>query len=136
MRGRAFRLVPWVVRAVIPPGLPGSYILSDGQSPIYAGRSDTDVRARLLVHARERNGLYFAYDVHPGSWQAFLAESAAFHLLDGTSSNEIHPARPFGEELDCPFCPTSIRRALNRADVPVNDNNTTRAETMTGTVGD
>jgi hypothetical protein len=48
---RVCRLEPWFLRALIPPDQVGSYIFYRAEAPICVGRSDTDLRRRLLQHA-------------------------------------------------------------------------------------
>lgn len=105
---RLYRLRPWVVRALIPPGHPGSYVLYRGGrgvvAPTYNGRSDHDLAGRLAMHARVGRGEYFSYDVHPDAVTAFVAECAAYHLRAASAENVIHPASPRGLDAGCPFC--------------------------------
>lgn len=108
LRPRLYRLVPWLVRALIPPGQIGSYTLyqrTGTQAQVsYVGRSDTDLQRRLLTHAQRRIGAYFEFDVHKTREQAYTAESAAYHALQGETSNCVHPATPAGAAMVCPFC--------------------------------
>lgn len=101
---RSYRLLPWLVRALVPPNVIGSYLLLDGRAPTYAGRSDTDLRRRLVEHSADPRARYFAFAVHATVAQAFAAECAAFHALRGATRNLIHPALPTGQRAGCPFC--------------------------------
>lgn len=106
MSRRAYRLRPWLVRALIPARRTGSYVLFAGNRATYAGRSDTDLSRRLVGHARAGSADYFDFDVHPTRERAFIAECAIFHLLVGTAHarNVLHPATPAGSDIFCPFC--------------------------------
>ncbi|MDW4909425.1 hypothetical protein RB628_29810 [Streptomyces sp. ADMS] len=79
--------------------------------PQYVGRSDTDVRRRLLRHCSDRRGDYFTYDVHNTPANAFDMECALFHLLSPNLSNRIHPDRPDLLEASCVFCLPNQRAA-------------------------
>ncbi|MFI6448825.1 GIY-YIG nuclease family protein [Kitasatospora sp. NPDC050543] len=93
------------MRTLIPPQRIGTYVLyiADGR-PIYIGRSDIDVRRRLLRHCTDRRADYFTYDVHPSAASAYMVECALYHLLTPDASNRIHPARPEGHPVPCTFC--------------------------------
>jgi len=113
------RLSRWVVRALIPAGLIGTYILHRGGSPIYVGRSDTDLQRRLLEHSARARGDYFTYDVHYSPEQAFEVECSLFHALRPTITNVLHPDRPDHLTPLCPFCPDTLIDVLgNRLRTP------------------
>lgn len=107
---RLYRLRPWLVRIMLPPEVTGSYLLV-AEDVRYVGRSDTDLRRRLLAHAAEGRGDYFAYTVHADARRAYEAECAAYHALKGTTGNLIHPAAPSGQYVPCPFCKASVTAA-------------------------
>ncbi|QES42906.1 hypothetical protein DEJ49_19650 [Streptomyces venezuelae] len=99
------RLSPSLVRTLIPPQRIGTYVLySEDGHPTYVGRSDTDIRRRLLRHCSDRRADYFTYDVHHSAASAYMVECALFHLLTPDASNRIHPARPEGHPIPCTFC--------------------------------
>lgn len=85
---------------------PGVYVLSrDGRNAHYVGRSDRDVKGRLLDHTGSRYTVYwFAYAI--SSWDAFHKECILYHQYGGSSSldNQIHPQRPAGTPWRCPGC--------------------------------
>ncbi|GIH28488.1 hypothetical protein Aph01nite_67980 [Acrocarpospora phusangensis] len=113
------RLARWVIRAVIPVGLIGTYILHRGSSPVYVGRSDTDLRRRLLEHSARARGEYFSYDVHYTSEQAFEVECSLFHALRPALTNVLHPDRPNHLTSPCPFCLDTLGDVLgNRLRTP------------------
>jgi predicted GIY-YIG superfamily endonuclease len=99
-----YRLRPWLVRALIPPALIGTYVLYRDRKPIYVGRSDRDLQQRLLQHAATIRGDYFTYDVHPNPMTAFDVECSLFHALADEVTNLIHPDRPNHQEATCLFC--------------------------------
>lgn len=113
---RALGLRPWLVRALIPPQRIGTYVLYTARGrPLYIGRSDTDIRRRLLWHCSNRSGAYFTYDVHPSPASAYDVECALFHLLAAQVSNRIHPDRPDFHPTACAFCLSEQRATrLNR----------------------
>ncbi|MFJ2805389.1 GIY-YIG nuclease family protein [Kitasatospora sp. NPDC087271] len=107
-RPRSFRLAPWVVRALIPNGYIGAYVLYRHGAPHYIGRSDTCVRRRLLQHCASVRGEYFTYDVHTSADQAFTAECSLYHVLRPHLTNVLHPDRPNYSQAKCPFCPATL----------------------------
>ncbi len=113
---RPIALRSWLVRLLIPSGLCGSYTLfSAAGSPTYTGRSDSDLRERLLTHAADARGDYFRFDIHSSAEQAYLAECSAYHAWGPSLENAIHPARPGGSCVQCPFCrPTLLSAFANR----------------------
>jgi len=110
---RIYRLEPWLVRALIPADQVGSYILYRASAPIYVGRSDTDLRRRLLQHAAAGTGEYFRYDVHPSPSHAFWAECSLYHAIDGPLTNHIHPDAPDYLDIECAFCSTNLHDVLD-----------------------
>ena len=67
----------------------------------YVGRSDTDLRARLLEHA----GKYkrFKYDYFGSPEEAFASECRLYHEFNPPSTI-AHPPRPFGSKWKCAVC--------------------------------
>lgn len=93
-----------MVRALIPDRRAGAYLLYRGGRPAYAGRSDHNLRRRLLAHALDRRGDHFEYQMHRGPHAAFDLECALFHALGGGLENRIHPASPAGSAATCFIC--------------------------------
>ncbi|MFD3796184.1 hypothetical protein ABZ326_18620 [Streptomyces californicus] len=84
----------------------------------YIGRSDTNLRRRLLEHCATKRGDYFTYDLFPTPEQAFVMECSLFHGLR-PFRNILHPDRPDHENPSCPFCPDAIDSVLkNRLRTP------------------
>jgi hypothetical protein len=111
-RARLLQLRPWLVRAVVPAGLLGTYVLHRDVEPYYVGRSDTDLRRRLLQHCEAGLANYFSYDVHRSPQTAFDVECSLFHALAGVLANAIHPGAPDRSGARCPFCPDQLRDVL------------------------
>ena len=101
---RLFRLKPWLIRTLIPKGLPGTYLLYRTGRPIYAGRSDSDLRNRLITHALTERAEHFGFGVFSDSDRAYDMECALFHALEPRVTNLIHPASPKGTGRSCFIC--------------------------------
>jgi hypothetical protein len=101
---RAFRLEPWLVRALIGERHAGTYLLYRRGKPVYAGRSDRDLRKRLMTHAHHATGDHFGFSVHPDAGRAYDMECALFHTLHDITTNRIHPASPKGGDRRCFIC--------------------------------
>lgn len=101
---RPLRLRPWLIRAVLPPKRIGTYRLHRHGGIVYVGRSDTDLRRRLIQHADANRADFFTYDIHWTREQAYVMECALFHNTRHQAMNKIHPAIPAGEAVPCPFC--------------------------------
>ena len=104
----AFLAVPSVVRAIVPAGLRGAYLLLQMDVPFYVGRSDNCVQTRLVNHPLLALATHVAWTPCTSPLQAYRLESAWFHSFGVTSelTNQIHPASPAGEQKSCPFCST------------------------------
>lgn len=114
---RLLRLKPWLVRATIPPGWAGTYILHRAGEPIYVGRSDTDLRRRLIQHCGTEKGEYFSYDTHYSATAAFEVECSLYHSLQDSIINILHPDAPNFSDASCPFCASNLKQVLaNRID--------------------
>ena len=111
-RSRLMQLRPWLVRAVVPAGLLGTYVLHRDAEPFYVGRSDIDLRGRLLQHCAAGLADYFSYDVHRTAQTAFDVECSLWHALAGPLANAIHPDAPDGSGARCPFCPAQLRDVI------------------------
>ncbi len=107
-RQLAFVATPSIVRALVPPGKPGVYMLLRMDVPFYVGRSDNCIQSRLARHPLLPIATHVAWKTRESPLQAYRLESAWFHLLHltGALSNQIHPARPAGDPSSCPFCST------------------------------
>lgn len=102
---------PAWIRAMLPPGVVGAYILLDGSSPFYVGRSDSCLAGRLVHHEYLAEASHVFWEVCRDSVRAFHCESFWYDRSGGSHRlrNRIHPARPAGHSGGCPFC--SIRAA-------------------------
>ena len=106
-----------VVRALIPEGVIGAYLLLLKNVPIYAGRSDVCLRDRLINHHLLGVATHVMYQPCRDPFQAFCIEGFWFHTLrrgDG-GLNMIHPARPKNEPRKCPFCAKNEEEAIEYA---------------------
>jgi hypothetical protein len=113
----AYRMDPAVLRACIPAGVPGTYVLLHGANPIYVGRSDTCTLRRLCTHEHATNATHVTWEPSTSPQRAFWLEAAAFHTLCSSAQllNQRHPAKPTGYSKDCPFCGAGVDRALGIA---------------------
>ena len=86
--------------------IPGVYVLSrDGKTAAYVGRSDADLRSRMLQSAA---GAYrhFWFEYASSPRDAYLKECEYYHRY-GPPDNINHPAVPPGANWRCPIrgCP-------------------------------
>ncbi|XVV02474.1 hypothetical protein ACQPW3_34725 [Actinosynnema sp. CA-248983] len=101
-----------MVRMLVPTGIAGTYMLFRGGEPVYIGRSDVDLRRRLLAHASSQRGEYFTFQTYESGTTAFQAECALFHAPPSESiENKIHPASPTGSAALCPYCTSTVELA-------------------------
>lgn len=107
-RQLAFMATSAVVRALVPPGRPGVYMLLRMDVPFYVGRSDHCLQTRLAGHPLLSIATHVSWKTCVTPQAAYWLESAWFHILSLTTQliNQIHPARPVGESNSCPFCST------------------------------
>ena len=105
-----YRFMPGVVREVVEPGRPGSYLLGyddGGFRAGYAGRSDACLRNRLATHNHLYDYDYFIFRYARDEMEAYRQECESWHLLEaegGDVANRIHPAAPAGSGACCPYC--------------------------------
>jgi hypothetical protein len=107
---RRYRLRPWLIRALIPEGVIGTYVLWSPTAPVYVGRSDTSLRRRLLEHSRSWPDIYFTYGVAISMEAAYSMECSLFHALGEHTSNIYHPQRVAIDHARCGFCIDSINQ--------------------------
>lgn len=94
-----------VVRQLIPCELPGTYMLYDGSTPVYVGRSDRCLRSRLLSHPYRGRASHVCWQPMASPLDAFRLEGIWFHDLPPIQRwNLAHPARPHGTDAECPGC--------------------------------
>ena len=80
----------------------GVYILSkDGKKPYYVGRSDNDLRVRILQSAKERECDYFLAWETSSAMQAYKLECEYYHKYEEIIINAIHPDVPDGTYWRC-----------------------------------
>lgn len=104
----AFRFIPAVVRALVPSGVVGCYVLTVGECPVYVGRSDSCLQQRLAQHGYIGFASHFLWQPCRSPIAAFNLESAWYHHLRHNVGrqllNSIHPDSPSGADRPCPFC--------------------------------
>lgn len=88
----------------VPNNRVGYYTLHDSALTVrYVGRSDTDLRRRLLEHL-EDDYTYFSFSFAATPQEAFHGECAEYHRnYYNPLDNEMHPDKP-DALLYCP-CP-------------------------------
>ena len=101
-----------VIETLLEDGLIGNYALgnkSNNGSFIvnYVGRSDTDLKKRLMQHLDENHTYsYFKYSVAHSVKEAYFKECKNYHDFGAGVylDNKNHPARPDGVKEACPYC--------------------------------
>ena len=101
-----------VIESLIGDGLIGNYALgskSNNGSFIvhYVGRSDTDLKQRLIQHLSDKNPYpFFKFSIAANIKEAYLKECKNYHDFGAEEylENEIHPAKPDGLKISCPYC--------------------------------
>lgn len=111
----AFRFTSGVVRAMLPLNHAGVYALLQKGQPVYIGRSDRCLRRRLSTHGYLGVASHVVWEVAASACRAFHLECFWFHHYQYRLLNVLHPARPAGTTLVCPFCSPAEARALARA---------------------
>lgn len=90
---RRYALKPWLIRALLPESIIGTYVLWSPTAPVYVGRSDTSLRRRLIEHAGVWPDIFFTYDIAFSAQDAYAMECSLFHALGDHTSNIDHPQR-------------------------------------------
>ncbi len=92
---RPMPMTPSLIRLCVPHQVVGAYLLylhmNGALQPVYAGRSDTDLRRRLLRHPIEHVDAFVALPC-ASAWEAYLTELHAYYLFRPIY-NRITPAR-------------------------------------------
>jgi|TARA_Y100000310_G_C20683511_1_gene817540 hypothetical protein len=108
-----------VVDGIVSNGLVGVYCLGE-KSPKgfhvgYVGRSDTDLRRRLLQHVQSGKFSYFYFVQTETIFDAFRIECREWHRFFELG-NAIHPDAPKNLPYICPYCNGSkeIKSGLRR----------------------
>lgn len=95
------------VRAEVERRIPGSYSLGRFKKGrplvLYVGRSDLDLRRRLLQHARTRRFQWYTFEPTLTIFEAFRLECRGWHYYSSII-NTIHPDAPAGLPYLCPYC--------------------------------
>lgn len=104
--GPPYRLHANGVRARVPAGKPGIYVLSyDRTQEARVGRADDDLRE--AIGAYEGSYAYFYFEVLTDDEDRFFRECELFHRLGGDRGqldHSKHPMPPSGASRDCPVC--------------------------------
>lgn len=97
---------PAWIRVLVPKGYAGAYLLLQGHTPIYVGRSDCCLRRRLCQHEKLAEASHLVWEPCHDPLRAFYLEAFWYDQLNHLPSmrNQIHPARPDGRDEPCPFC--------------------------------
>lgn len=96
------------VERIVEEGRIGNYALGhldDKKTFIvnYVGRSDTDVKGRLIHWVENSKRPRFKYSYATSVKEAFEKECRNFHDFS-PSDNEIHPDKPKDKSYKCPVC--------------------------------
>ena len=100
------------INRLIGDGVIGNYALglktNNGSFMVkYVGRSDTNLKQRLIQHlSDEKKYPFFKYHVAQTIKEAYLWECKNFHDFGGEEylDNKVHPAKPEGLKDTCPYC--------------------------------
>jgi hypothetical protein len=96
------------IDAVVPKNIIGNYALGnlseDKKKFIvgYVGRSDSDLNERLKQHVGEYT--HFKFSGATSVKEAFEKECHNYHDFTEGKTSQIHPARPEGDDWQCPRC--------------------------------
>jgi hypothetical protein len=96
------------VREVVSADQPGFYRLGNEKNNefrvAYVGRSDRCLRTRLLKHPRINWYDRFSARCVDTVEQAYISECLHYHMDNGILANKVHPDRPTGMDITCPYC--------------------------------
>lgn len=83
----------------------GYYTLHNSSKTVkYVGRSDHDLRGRLLDHVNQYYS-YFSFEYTSSAKAAFEGECNLYHYhINNPLDNKAHPDRPSGTNWKCPRC--------------------------------
>ncbi len=106
--GPSFKLDTDTINRTVPNAVIGAYVLGFQQpntfSISYVGRSDEDLKQRLISHTNEKY-TDFKFIVLPSKEEAFYKECNLYHDWgENTLDNKKHPDRPEGTNYQCPRC--------------------------------
>ncbi len=112
-----FSADPKLIGGLLPENVIGTYLLSYDRRPFYIGRSDACLRGRLTTHEYLNHASHVIWEPCKNHAQAFYLECYWYHELEdsGQLINMIHPGKPNGTDLSCPFCRCDWNSALEQA---------------------
>ena len=104
----SYKLDEETVNKIVTKTSVGNYALGKKNekgnfSVCYVGRSDSDVKNRLLYWVENSSRPLFKYSYTTSIKEAFEKECKNYHDFDPTD-NDIHPDRPEGKDWKCPHC--------------------------------
>jgi hypothetical protein len=103
-----FKLDTGTINTKVTRKSPGNYALGEkngnGTFTVgYVGRSDSDVRERLISWVDKTRRPLFKFSYATSAKAAFEKECNNYHDFN-PSGNSSHPARPEGSNWRCPRC--------------------------------
>ena len=112
MGNTMYELNKSTIESLIKDGLIGNYALGmksvNGSFVVhYVGRSDTDLKQRLIQHLDDDKPYpYFKFSIASNIREAYLKECKNFHDFGAESylDNKSHPSKPEGIKEVCPYC--------------------------------
>ena len=114
MGSNAYLFSQEIIEKNVPDNCFGNYALGYKNEQtgvfivLYVGRSDTNLRKRLLDHLGEdKRFKHFKFIKQVDIRQAYLLECKNYHDFggeDGKLLNKVHPDCPSGYAINCPIC--------------------------------
>jgi len=102
-----YKLTEAVVKTLFGKNIIGMYVLGDYEEDYfkvgYVGRSDTDIRKRLLQHSKNNEYDYFFAIPTDTIFEAYKLECREWHRFFDIN-NSIHPDAPNNLPYKCPYC--------------------------------
>ena len=107
MSEKIYKLTKSVISSLFEKSKIGIYVLGNYTNDYfkvgYVGRSDTDLRYRLLQHSKNNQYSYFYYIATNTIFEAFKLECREWHRFFNIK-NSIHPDAPNNIPYICPYC--------------------------------
>ena len=97
-------------------GKAGTYVLCSPNGPVYAGRSDTDLRRRLMDQARRRRAVFFdSPPTRRHTTRMLLSRAYTTHSAVGRQTATIQRFRPTEVQTRVRFAGTCLRQSRGAA---------------------